>query len=297
MFVDAIEKVAGFTRPIHTILREYGNNTVIPGAATLFFVNESGQAITCKHVVALIVQANKINQSYKAFKKEEESLTGKGGKYNRKLRELKAKYKYHDGKIIQVKNNFVNCINKITDFEIILHPTEDVALIKFNGFDKLSYSSYATFLKDSSLIKQGKCLCRLGYPFPEFTNFKYNEKIDDIEWTSEGKEGTPRFPIDGMITRQLVNKDGIVHGIEMSTPGLRGQSGAPLFDENAIVYGMQSKTHHLHLGFDIKDKEIREGVKIKKISNYPFLHLGNCVHVDIIKSFLKQHNIKFYESL
>lgn len=139
-------------------------------------------------------------------------------------------------------------------------------------------------------------MCRLGYPFPEFTNFKYNEETDDIEWTSEGKKDTPRFPINGMITRRLVNADGTVHGIEISTPGLRGQSGAPLFDEDAVVYGMQSQTHHLHLGFDIKDKEIREGSKIKKVSNHPFLHLGNCVHVDIIKSFLKQHNIKFYEN-
>ena len=34
---------------------------------------------------------------------------------------------------------------------------------------------------------------------------------------------------------------------------------------------------------------------IKKISDYSFLHLGQCIHVDAIKSFLKQHNVAFFE--
>ena len=79
----------------------------------------------------------------------------------------------------------------------------------------------------------------------------------------------------------------------MSTPGLRGQSGGPLFDRNGFVYGMQYATNHLHLGFDMKNKEITsEGKKIS-VTNQPFLHVGHCVHVDRIKEFLRQHNIPF----
>ena len=81
----------------------------------------------------------------------------------------------------------------------------------------------------------------------------------------------------------------------MSTPGLRGQSGGPLFDSDGLVYGMQYMTSHLHLGFDIKDKEIVHDGKKTKVSNYPFLNIGHCIHVDRIKEFLTQHNIKFYE--
>ena len=296
MFVDAIEKVAEYTRPIHILTREYGSNEVMPGAATLFFVNELGQAVTCKHVAVLIAQAEQVDKHYKEFKKERDTLAGSGGKYKRKLRELEQKYQYKDGITVQIKNNFLGCVDKMSSFEIIMHPTDDVAVIKFKGFEKLPYKGHTTFLKDSSLIKQGKFLCRLGFPFPEFSNFKYNESNDDIEWTGEGKKETPRFPIEGMITRMLLGADGTTKGIEISTPGLRGQSGCPLFDHEGVVYGMQSSTHHLHLGFDIKDKEIREGSKLKKVSNHPFLHLGNCVHVDIIKSFLKEKGIKFYEN-
>lgn len=296
MFSDAIEKVAGYTRGIHTIIREYGSDIVVPGAATFFFVNELGQAITCKHVAILVAQSDRINNNYQNFKKERDALTGKAGKYKRKLRELEQKYKYEPKTTIQIKNHFMNCVDNISGFKMIMHPTEDIAIIEFNGFQKLLYNGYATFIKDASLIRQGKFLCRLGFPFPEFSNFEYSEEKDDIEWIEQGQKNTPRFPIEGMITRKVMGVTGAPNGIEMSTPGLRGQSGGPLFDQNGIVYGMQSSTHHLHLGFDIKEKEIRDGGRVKKVSNHPFLHLGNCVHVDIIKNFLKEKNIKFYES-
>ena len=98
-----------------------------------------------------------------------------------------------------------------------------------------------------------------------------------------------------MVTRFLGDSTLGVYGIEMSTPGLRGQSGGPVFDENGVVYGMQFSTKHLHLGFDLEDKEIMINNKIKKVSDYSFIHLGQCIHANMIKSFLKQHQVSFYE--
>lgn len=293
MFVEAIKKVSEFTRPIHTITREYDSDFVMPSAATMFFVNESGVAITCKHVAEIIAQADMVNSQYSLFKEEKKSLPV-GNKFKRKLRELEQKYKYQNAITIQIKNTFVDCVDKFDSFQIVVHPIYDLAVIKFNGYTELNYKNHAVFLKDETQVQQGRYLCRLGYPFPEFSNYKYNSEKDDIEWTAGGQFGTPRFPIDGIITRHLLNEGEII-GIELSTPGLRGQSGGPLFDMDGKIYGMQSMTHHLHLGFDIKEKEIFEGSKKKKISNHPFLHLGNCVHINVIKSFLKDKDIKFYE--
>jgi hypothetical protein len=98
-----------------------------------------------------------------------------------------------------------------------------------------------------------------------------------------------------MVTRFLAEDPKQFFGIEMSTPGLRGQSGGPLFDKNGIIYGMQFSTKHLHLGFDITDKEILINNKVKKISDYSFIHLGQCIHVDIIKEFLREKGVKYYE--
>ncbi|MBC8153418.1 MAG: trypsin-like peptidase domain-containing protein, partial [Bacteroidetes bacterium] len=174
------------------------------------------------------------------------------------------------------------------------HPTHDLALVRFGGYNRLLYGGYATFLKDSGRVKAGRSLCRLGYPFPEFTNFQHNPETDDIEWTSTGRTHTPRFPIDGIITR-LTGDGSDVSGIEMSTPGLRGQSGGPLFDTRGVVYGMQSSTRHLHLGFDIENRDVMVNNRKTRVSNYPFLNVGQCVHVDVIKKFLRERGIKFYE--
>ena len=295
MFEQAIEKILQFTRPLHSISRTY-SGLILPGTSTFFFVNGTGVAVTCKHVMNLIPAADEINRAFGQFKLEKDKIAG-DVKFRRNLQGLEMKYKYHPDTTIQLKNNFLNCFDKIEEITCHAHPTLDLAILEFKGFDKLYYSSFARFLKDSSKIKQGKSLCRIGFPFPEFNNFKHNADTDDIEWTNSGNPNSPSFPIDGIVTRFVADSvtNGIV-GIELSTPGLKGQSGGPLFDTDGVIYGMQSATNHLHLGFDMKDKEIIQEGKKGKVSNFPFLHVGICVHVDRIKEFLAQHHISFSEA-
>lgn len=293
MFQESIEKVASFTRPIHTILRTYGGNQIIPGAATLFFVNEEGYAITCKHVIQHLAASEKLNINYTAFKKERDQLP-RDGKYRKNYKGLELKYKLNPETKIQIKNTFVDCVDSMTGFTWHLHPKFDLAILKFNDFKTLHYKDFAIFKKETSQIKQGEFLCRLGFPFPEFNNFRFDEIKDEIEWTQTGTKTSPRFPIEGMVTRFLA-EDNQTYGIEMSTPGLKGQSGGPLFNKDGIVYGMQFSTRHLHLGFDLIEKEVLIHNQVKKVSDHAFIHLGQCIHVDIIKEFLKLHQVKFYE--
>lgn len=293
MFISAIENVSKFTRPVNSIVRVYGGKQLIPGSATIFFVNDKGYAVTCKHVVEMLGAADHINNHYKNFKAERQ-LIANDGKYKANIKGLELKYKYTPESIIQLKNNFIDCVDTMSGFTWHTHPTLDLAILKFNDYNTIHYKDCAKFLKTTSSIKQGKFLCRLGYPFPEFSNFTYNATADDIEWTREGIQNSPMFPIEGMVTRFLGDPTGVI-GIEMSTPGLRGQSGGPLFDQKGLVYGMQFSTKHLHLGFDLIDKEIMVNNGVKKISDYSFLHLGQCIHADAIKAFLKEHNVDFYE--
>jgi hypothetical protein len=294
MFQNAIAQVSRFTRPLHTIMRTYGGK-ILPGSATLFFVNEDGVAITCKHVANLIPTADKLNAEYRAFRAERDRLA-RDNKYHSHLKDLELKYKYSPERIIQQKNNFLNCLDKLEQITAHMHPTLDLAILEFKGFTRPLYQSHAVFVKDSSTIRQGKTLCRIGFPFPEFNNFVYNQQTDDIDWTQTGHQDSPIFPMDGIITRFVATPGEGITGIELSTPGLRGQSGGPLFDADGHIYGMQFAANHLHLGFDITDREIIQDGKTKKVSNHPFLHVGLCVHVENIKAFLRQHNIKFYEA-
>ena len=293
MFEETIENISQFTRPMHTITRSYGG-MISPGTATFFFVNDHGVAITCKHIADLILAAENINQGFSKFKAEKDQLS-KDAKFARNIKGLELKYKYSNETTVQIKNNFLNCFDKINQIVCHIHPTLDLAILEFKGFDRIHYNSYASFVKDNNKIKQGKYLCRLGFPFPEFNNFAHNSVTDDIEWTNAGNANSPTFPIDGIITRFVADITNGITGIEMSTPGLRGQSGGPLFDSEGRIYGMQFATNHLHLGFDIKEREIIHDGKKSKVSNYPFLHVGLCVHVEKIKEFLREHKINFRE--
>jgi len=294
MFVNAIEEVGKFTRPIHTISRNYNEKVISPGAATLFFVNESGCAITSRHVMDLIGHRAAINANYQKFK-EEKAQIGKQ-KFNQRLKELEAKYNYTPDSIVQLSEIFVGCTTEPNlRYRWVNHPKYDLSIVIFEDFKNSAYQSHATFLKDTSELKQGKFLCRLGYPFPEFTNYSYNEKTDDIGWTNTGQIETPRFPMEGMLTRHLM-EDGKIFGLELSTPGLKGQSGGPLFTTQGLICGMQSSTNHLHLGFDMKNFRYSTGGKTIAVTNQPFLHVGHCIHADVIKDFLKANRITYYEA-
>jgi hypothetical protein len=294
MFKTAIEKVGGFTKALHFISNIYGEKEILPGAATLFFVNEDAVAVTCKHVSSLIRQSVEISNRYLAFLEEKKQLT-KSGNYNRKMKELKEKYGYDKpDNACQFLYQLVDCVDKIATIDVVEHPDADLAILKLKGFTTKLYNGYAVLAKDSNELQPGLFLCRLGYPFPEFSNFIYNEADEKISWSSQPTR-VVRFPIEGMVTRHLASPEGKISGVELSTPGLRGQSGGPLFDQQGLIYGMQSMTNHLHLGFDMKNQEMVSGGKKIKITNQPCLHVGNCIHVDVIKEFLRTNGVKYYE--
>jgi len=81
-------------------------------------------------------------------------------------------------------------------------------------------------------------LCRLGFPFPEFTNFTYDD---------EGK-----------------------------------------------VWGVQFATKHLDLDFDVDLEVLREGAK-KHVTDSAFLHVGRCIHIEVVKAFMKENSVSFIE--
>lgn len=266
MFVNALEIVGGFTRPIFTIARRYGTSEVDPGSATLFFVNDEGWAVTTRKVAQLILEANNIEKKYAAFREERSALL-ETESFEDELRVLEIKYGYTDKHLAQMKVNFFDCVDSITGFECKMSNQFDLAAIKLSGWNRLLYKGHAIFAADGNMAKPGKYLCRVGYPFPEFKNYTYDPEKDDIVWTSEGIKSSPRFPVDGMVTR-LISDGKAVAGIELSTGGLRGLNGGPLFDTSGTVYGMQ-----IGLGK---------------------MNLGHCLHAEIIKGFLAHENIPFY---
>lgn len=298
MFVEAIETVAKFVRPIHTITRNYGTTKVHPVCASLFFVNEDGWALTCKHVTELVSNSDKVNRRYRQFMKEAHDAIIR--KRRSAVKDLEKKYGYSERITVEIRNNFVNCMDGKLDVKIIPHEKLDLALIKFSS-GKLLCEDFPTFPSQTAGLKPGRMFCRLGYPFPDFTNYRYDDEKDAIEWTQEGRLHTPLFPIEGMVTRLVLqsgngegHNGGGISGFEMSTPGLRGQSGGPVFDADGKVWGVQFATGHLYLGFDIHEEVYKLGKSVT-VSDNAFLHVGRCIHIDPIKAFLKANKVSFRE--
>lgn len=128
----------------------------------------------------------------------------------------------------------------------------DVAIGKLEGLDTSSTREYPTFKDPSGELEPGTSLCRLGFPFHAITPV-WNETTSAFVLPA-GAVPVPRFPIDGILTRTIADdSSNSVSIIETSSPGLRGQSGGPIFDVDGVVWALQTCTSHHALGFDPKD--------------------------------------------
>lgn len=96
MFVKGIEIATNYTRPIRSILRNYGSNEVLPGCSTCIIINDQGWLLTCKHVTeGLIKPADVINNKYAQFKADFAGLpTMSANKKRKAIAMLEQKYGY-----------------------------------------------------------------------------------------------------------------------------------------------------------------------------------------------------------
>ena len=67
-----------------------------------------------------------------------------------------------------------------------------------------------------------------------------------------------------------------------------------MVDAEGRVWGMQAATNHLDLDFDVDVEVVRAGEK-ERVKDSAFLHVGHCVHVDVIKAFMREHGVTFAE--
>lgn len=268
MFVKALEAVGGYTRPVFTIARHYDSSHIEPGSATIFFINDDGWAITTRHIAKMILESSKVEENYTNFRGERAAAEADPTKnMDDEMKLLEIKYRMNSKSLAQMKVNFFDCVDNLTGFEVKISSRYDLAAIHLSGFNHTLYQGHAVFAEDLSKAQPGKFLCRVGYPFAEFQNFTYDPEKDDILWTGDGHKHSSRFPAEGMMSRLVAGPEGII-GIELNATGMLGLNGAPLFDENGLVYGMQV------------------GMNQSKLTQ--------CLHALIIRQFLDHEGIPYH---
>ena len=288
MFQKAIEEVSKYTKPVIVSKRLY-SGMVESGCAAFFLVNEDGWVITAAHVMSDHRHFHEKHQNEIAEHKKLVEQIQKDTNLNAKQKKKRiARLKSNDQWITNISYWWLQDGVKISEYAS--NDFLDIAVVRLEPFDKSKFKHYAVFRNPSSKLEQGTSLCRLGFPFHQIQS-RYNEESNNFE-LAPGTLPVPRFPMDGILTRyaNFVDKPSGKQAkfIETSTPGLRGQSGGPIFDVNGYVCGVQSRTHHLPLGFSPKIK-----VGSKETVENQFLNVGLGLYVEDVLKFLDENKVKY----
>ena len=176
--------------------------------------------------------------------------------------------------------------------DVVGVPDADLMLGRLDPFPADLVQSFPRFKDPTTPIRMGTSLCRLGFPFNS-VEASYAAAADQFMIT---KMEVPYFPIEGILTRQLEksrSSSGYMNGfIETSSPGLMGQSGGPIFDASGAVWGIQSQTQSLSLGFAPEVKDPANPTAPGK-REHQFLNVGWCTHPATIVGLLTERNIPF----
>jgi hypothetical protein len=101
------------------------------------------------------------------------------------------------------------------------------------------------------------------------------------------------FPIEGILTRLIERGPSAASYrklfVETSSPGLNGKSGGPVLDTSGVVWGVQSQTRHLSLGFNPEVPDEAGGST--KHEEHQFLNVGRAAHPETIVGLLKENGV------
>ena len=261
MFADACERAAKFVRPVIISTRR-NDGAVEASCGTFFVINDEGWIITAGHI-------------YDQFVKFQADMKSPDRKDDPSRLTNHSFWWGWDG--VHLTNIYVN--RQI-----------DLTVGKLEPFDPNWISEYPVF-RDPDSLRPGTSLCRLGFPFVQVAS-DYDENTRSFK-IRKGVLPMPLFPNEGMHTRNVFkgkSKDGNYDMlyVETSTPGLKGQSGGPIYDKDCRICAVQVQTAHLPLGFHPTIEY--EG---KTVVENQFLNVGLGIHVKTLLKILEDRNIRF----
>src|SRR5665647_541920 len=264
------------------------DDTVFCSSGAFVLLNDEGWILTAAHIFELSQKfvndepvVNQYNNAVAAIQKDA-SLS----LHNKKAKLSKIK---KDGSL------FTHCSywwgnDGVRLVDTTIFPDVDLAIGRLDPFIHIGVGEYA-LVKNPVNIKPGTSLCRLGFPFHDI-NGTFDVETNSFILADDALP-MPFFPIEGIYTRNIVGGKSLdgkydIKFLETSSPGLRGQSGGPIFDVNGVLWAIQSRTNHLPLGFSPVVK-----VNGKDVIENQFLNVGHGVHPEVIDKILSEKKIDF----
>ncbi|MCH3978778.1 MAG: serine protease [Candidatus Methanomethylophilus sp.] len=277
MFAKACQKAYRFTRPLIVNTRSV-DGTVSSSLGTFFVVNPEGWVLTAGHLF----------DSYMQFRQDQTKIKG--------VEEINAKAPAGTEKVKLdpkwlTNHSFWWGWDGVRLADVYVNREIDVCLGRLEGFKPDMVSEYPVF-RDPETMLPGTSICRTGFPFANVAA-DFDEKCNAFR-IRPGVLPIAFFPNDGIHTRNIItsqsSKDGgyQVMYVETSTPGLKGQSGGPIFDTEGRIYAMQVRTNHMPLGFhpvsNFNGKEVVEN---------QFMNVGIGVHGKVLQDIMRDKHVSF----
>lgn len=283
MFAKAVKKAMEYTKPIVVSVKTI-DGTIDSTCGAYVLLNNEGWFITAAHIfqpyLKYMNDKNVIAEYHKKVKAIEDNNSLDFKQKRKKINKVE-----RDKKWLAEASLWLG-VDKYAIGKVIFDERSDIAVAQITNYDNISLKDYPKFVKPED-IQTGTFLCKLGFPFPEIkTEFIEEKKAFSLNPT------IVYFPLEGMFTRniQIIDENGKPTPIfiETSSPGLRGQSGGPIFDSNGDIYGIQSRTVTMALDFQGKitrnDKEIEEN---------QFINVGYGAHPIQIRKILTENKINY----
>jgi hypothetical protein len=285
MFAEAYGQASKFTFPVAisscTIAGE-----VATGLAAFVILNGDGWVLTAAHIFDVWAKGGSDRTSIQARDAQLAAMDADDNLTDSKKKTLMRRHR-EDPTWIKAFSYWWGA-DGIQLMDVSTDGYLDLAIGRLEPFVEPPDPVYPTFLAAQD-VRPGTSVCRLGFPFHEIA-----ATYDEVSGGFAFPPGTlpiARFPNDGIITRQADGPKSPASNIdqrffETSTPGLRGQSGGPVFDTRGVVYGIQSRTVHLPLGFSPTVKQLG-----REVTEHQFLNAGWAVHPTTVAEFLALHKV------
>lgn len=279
MFADACDKAAKFTRPL-IISTRHMDGKVHATCGAFVVLNRDGWIMTAGHMFDSFVKfqgdQNKIKE-VNELNASRSQTPGSNGNVIRMDPEWLTNHSFWwawDG---------VRLVEAFVDRQI------DICIGRLEPFDPKWITEYPVF-RDPDSLRPGTSVCRLGFPFANVES-EFDESVKSFR-IKKGVLPLPLFPNDGIHTRNVLkgrSKEGNYEMlyVETSSPGLRGQSGGPIFDTEGRIYAMQVQTAHMPLGFQPAAEF--DG---KRVVENQFINVGLGVHAKTIETILRNRNVR-----
>jgi hypothetical protein len=285
VFAAANNLARRFTYPMITSTRQW-NGTVETAVGAFVVLNRDGWIVTTAHSFGLVSRAQADAPKVAALRAEIDAARGDtAAPTSGDADEVVTPESAADPDWITNISTWCGR-DGVTLREVRAVPAADIAIGRLDPVPADMIATLPVLKNPAAGLEPGRSLCRLGFAFT-----KVNATFDDAAASFRVQGEVPYFPLEGMFTRlvdagQSSDRKFHVRFIETSSPGLRGQSGGPLFDVEGRVWGIQSRTQHIALGFNPEAEIAGKRTQVPQ-----FINLGLAVHVGTLIEVLTEMGV------